>query len=65
MIRMSGLSGHVKGDMAPDEIEALIAKRLTAKAARDFETADAIRDQLLDAGITIQDGHDGTSWRRS
>ncbi|MBT5861781.1 MAG: cysteine--tRNA ligase [Gammaproteobacteria bacterium] len=57
--------GHVKGDMAPDEIEALIEKRLTAKAARDFETADTIRDQLLDAGITIQDGHDGTSWRRS
>ncbi|MGY8795135.1 MAG: DALR domain-containing protein, partial [Woeseiales bacterium] len=58
-------AGHVEGDMSSDEIEALIEKRLAAKAARDFETADTIRDQLLDAGVTIQDGHDGTSWRRS
>jgi len=43
----------------------LIEKRNAAKAARDFETADAIRDQLSDAGVTIQDGRDGTSWRRS
>ena len=57
-------SGHTEGDMASDEIDALIAKRDVAKASRDFKTADAIRDQLSEAGVTIQDGRDGTTWRR-
>ena len=57
-------AGHVEGDMAADEIEALIKKRNSAKAERDFERADAIRNQLQDAGISIQDGRDGTTWRR-
>jgi cysteinyl-tRNA synthetase len=58
-------AGHVEGDLSSDDIEALIAKRNAAKAARDFAAADAIRDQLNDAGVTIQDSRDGTSWRRS
>jgi cysteinyl-tRNA synthetase len=58
-------AGHVEGDMPSDEIEALIEQRNVAKAAKDFQSADAIRDQLSDAGITIQDGRDGTSWRRN
>jgi cysteinyl-tRNA synthetase len=57
-------AGHVEGDMPADEIEALIEQRNAAKAERDFNRADAIRDQLRDAGVTIQDGRDGTSWRR-
>ena len=58
-------AGHVEGELSSDEIEALIEKRIAAKKARDFEAADAIRDQLVDAGITIQDGRDGTTWRQS
>ena len=58
-------AGHVEGDMPADEIEALIAKRNEARAAKDFETADAIRDQLTEAGVAIEDGPDGTTWRRS
>jgi cysteinyl-tRNA synthetase len=58
-------SGHGEGDLSADEIEALIEQRNAAKANRDFEAADAVRDQLSDAGVTIQDGRDGTSWRRS
>jgi cysteinyl-tRNA synthetase len=58
-------AGHVEGDLPSDDIAALIEKRNAAKAARDFETADAIRDQLSEAGVTIQDGRDGTTWRRS
>jgi cysteinyl-tRNA synthetase len=57
-------AGHVEGDMPADEIEALIEQRNAAKAERDFNRADAIRDQLRDAGVTIQDGREGTSWRR-
>jgi len=58
-------SGYLEGDMTSDEIEALIERRLSAKKAHDFDAADAIRDQLLGAGVTIQDHRDGTSWRRS
>ena len=58
-------AGHVEGDMSSDDIEAIIEKRNAAKAAGDYAAADAFRDQLSDAGVTIQDGRDGTSWRRS
>jgi cysteinyl-tRNA synthetase len=61
----SWFEGHVEGDLSPDDIEALIQKRVAAKAARDFASADAIRKQLSDAGISIQDGREGTTWRRS
>jgi cysteinyl-tRNA synthetase len=58
-------AGHVEGDMPANEIEALIAQRNEARAAKDFTTADAIRDQLAEAGVAIEDGPDGTTWRRS
>jgi len=57
-------AGDVDGELSADEIEALIAKRNAARAAKDFAIADAVRDQLAAAGIRIEDGADGTSWRR-
>jgi cysteinyl-tRNA synthetase len=48
------------------EIEALITRRLQAKAARDFATADAIRAQLQAQGIELIDRPGGvTDWLRS
>jgi cysteinyl-tRNA synthetase len=58
-------AGHVEGDMPADDIESLIAKRNEARAAKDFQVADAIRDQLAEAGIVIEDGAGGTTWRRN
>ena len=58
-------AGHAEGEMSSDDIEAIIEKRNAAKAAGDYEAADAFRDQLSAGGVTIQDGRDGTSWRRS
>lgn len=50
--------------LGAEEIETLIAKRNEARASRDFTAADSIRDQLSDSGVTIEDGPDGTRWRR-
>jgi len=47
-----------------DAIEALLGKRRDARARRDFAAADAIRNELTAAGVQIEDGPDGTTWRR-
>ncbi len=55
------------GETASDvgHIEEQIALRLAARAARDFDTADKIRDALADASIILEDRPDGTTdWRR-
>jgi cysteinyl-tRNA synthetase len=46
------------------EIEEHIAKRNQARKDRDFATADAIRDALLEQGIVLEDQADGTIWRK-
>ncbi len=48
----------------PDEIEKLIAARLSARASKDFAEADRIRDELASRGIRLEDGPDGTTWSR-
>lgn len=45
-------------------IEEMIAKRTAAKAAKDFATADSVRDELLAKGITLRDGPEGTTWTK-
>ncbi|MDX1737383.1 MAG: cysteine--tRNA ligase [Alphaproteobacteria bacterium] len=58
-----------KGDASDDEaeeIEALIQKRKDAKAAKDFATADAVRDELTARGIVLEDKPGGiTEWRKA
>lgn len=44
-------------------IEEKIAERKAAKKAKDFALADAIRDELLEKGIVIEDTREGTKWK--
>jgi cysteinyl-tRNA synthetase len=46
------------------DIQAMIDARAEAKRERDFARADEIRDELSARGIAIEDGPDGTTWRR-
>lgn len=46
------------------EIEALIEKRAQARKAKDFATADAVRKELADRGVIIEDTPSGTQWKR-
>jgi len=46
------------------EVEHLMAQRAAAKKARDFTRADAIRVQLSEAGILVEDTKDGVRWKR-
>ncbi len=46
------------------EIEDLIVKRNEARKAKDFKTADSIRDKLKEMGIAIEDTPQGTNWRK-
>ena len=45
-------------------IEQLIADRLKARTERDWTKADYIRDELLNQGIELEDGAEGTIWRK-
>ena len=47
-----------------EEIDVLIEERITAKANRNFQRADQIRDDLEAQGVVLEDGPDGTQWRR-
>jgi cysteinyl-tRNA synthetase len=54
-----------EGGLDGGAIDALIAERTEARAAKDFKRGDEIRDQLAAQGILLEDGPEGTAWKRA
>lgn len=50
--------------LGSEEIERLIQERANAKTNKDFARADAIRKELKDKGVELEDGRTGTTWHR-
>ncbi len=50
--------------MSDADVEKLIAERNAAKKSRDFARSDAIRKELTEAGIVVEDTKDGIRWKR-
>ena len=51
------------GAVAVDDIEALVEQRMQARLDRDWAQADALRDQLLDLGVEVEDSAGESRWR--
>ncbi|MNL25483.1 Cysteine--tRNA ligase [compost metagenome] len=55
-----------EGETAEARLEALIARRASAKAAKEWAVADGIRNRLKDLGVTLMDRPGGeTAWERA
>ncbi len=59
-----GAAGEDADMFSVQEIEKLIARRNDARARRDFAEADRIRDALGEQGVLLEDGAEGTIWKR-
>jgi cysteinyl-tRNA synthetase len=60
---LKGAGLNAAGDDA--WIESQIAARVSARKGKNFAEADRIRKELTDAGIILEDGPSGTTWRRA
>ncbi|MDX1462512.1 MAG: cysteine--tRNA ligase, partial [Marinirhabdus sp.] len=56
------VEGSAGADKLSSAVELLISLRNQARANKDFETSDTIRDQLQAVGIQLKDGKDGTTY---
>ena len=49
--------------LSADEIEQIISLRQSAKEQKNFELADKFREDLVQHGVSLEDGPDGTKWK--
>jgi cysteinyl-tRNA synthetase len=57
--------GAEEGGLTDVQIDSLIQDRVAARSSKNWAESDRIRDELLAQGITLDDGREGTTWRRS
>jgi cysteinyl-tRNA synthetase len=62
--KSQGMAVQDDGRIPDDEVNRLIEERNAARKARDFPRSDAIRKQLADAGILVEDTKEGIRWKR-
>ena len=60
-----GLIVEKDAELLDSEVEALIEERTMARKNKDFARADAIRQELLDKGIVLEDTREGVKWHRN
>jgi cysteinyl-tRNA synthetase len=60
---LKGKAANAAGD--DGWIEGQIAARVAARKGKNFAEADRIRKELTDAGVILEDGPGGTTWRRA
>ena len=73
--KLSGVLGLLQDDpktffqfgatLSDEEIDQQIALRNVARDEKDFQTADKIRDSLIEQGIILDDSIEGTTWKKS
>lgn len=61
---LRGIAGVNEEQYSAEQVESLIAIRNAARAGKDFARADQVRDELAATGIILEDGAQGTQWRR-
>ncbi len=57
-------TGDSSGSLSNEEIDNLIKQRNEARANKDWAESDRVRDLLQDEGVVLEDGAEGTIWRR-
>jgi len=64
LLYVFGITLAAETDLLDEEIEALIEEREQARKDRNFQRADAIRDQLKEQNIILEDTAQGIRWKR-
>ena len=57
------LRSSVSTQVDPQEIDALIAQRVQARADKDWALADEIREKLTQLKVVVEDSAEGSTWR--
>ena len=62
---LQGASSRAREELSAEAIDALLTQRSAARDERDYARTDEIRDTLTAAGVALEDGPQGTRWRRA